>query len=102
MHRMAGAPLDIAATDRLVFETYRYAGLLDRGAAGLETTASSVAASLSLPAAELVYAYQSRGDVAAARRAADRAVRLSPSPDLITALRAVVSEPPSALDSSVP
>jgi transmembrane protein TMEM260 (protein O-mannosyltransferase) len=100
LQRLAGVPLDVPTTSRLVFETYRYAGLLEQGAGGLESTASSVAASLSLPAAELVYAHHVRGDRRAAARALERASRLSPSADLVGALRAVLDEPLVPGDSS--
>ena len=38
LRRLAGAPLDLAGTERLVYDTYRYAGLLKRGATELDPT----------------------------------------------------------------
>ena len=90
LHRLAGVPLDVPTTGRLVFDTYRYAGLLERGAFGLESSSAGIAATLALPPALLVYAYQSRGDSAAAERALETAARLSPNADLRAALRATL------------
>jgi hypothetical protein len=98
LHRLSGAPLDLRTTERLVFDTYRYAGLLEHGAEGLESTSESVAASLGLPPALLVYAYAARHDDARTRRALDLAARLSPNPDLRVALQAVVES--AALDTA--
>ena len=89
LHRFAGVPIDVPTTDRLVFETYRYGDLLTRGSEGLESTSASVAASLGLPPALLVYAHASRGEPEPMRRAMAMAVKLSPNPDLRAALQAV-------------
>jgi hypothetical protein len=89
LHRFGGAPLDLPTTERLVWDTYRYAGLLAGGTDPLETTSASVAASLTLPVAQLVYAYADRGDRALMLRAADRAGRLSPDAEVRSALRSV-------------
>jgi len=75
---LLGAPLDLPTTERLVYRTYRYAGLLGAGAADLEPTARSVANSLALPAVQLVYAHRDRGDSAAVERALGYAERLAP------------------------
>jgi hypothetical protein len=91
--RLASAPLDLPLTSRLVFDTYRYARLLDAGALDLEPTARSVAGSLALPAVQLVYAYQARGDRPAMERALRYAEALSPNPDLRAALLALPDEP---------
>ena len=45
LKRLAGAPLDVPATETLAYEVYRYAGLLEKGAAGLDPTSASAAAS---------------------------------------------------------
>jgi hypothetical protein len=89
LHRFAGVPVDVPTTDRLVFETYRYGDLLSRGSEGLESTSASVAATLGLPPALLVYAHASRGEPEPTRRALGMAVKLSPNPDLRAALQAV-------------
>jgi hypothetical protein len=80
-------------TERLVFDTYRYADLLDAGALGLEPTARSVAGSLALPPVQLVYAYQGRGDRKAMERALRYAEALSPNPDLRAALLDLLYQP---------
>jgi hypothetical protein len=89
LHRFGGVPLDLPTTERLVWDTYRYAGLLEGGTDPLETTSASVAASLTLPVAQLVYAYADRGDRTRMLRAADRAGRLSPDAEVRSALRSV-------------
>ena len=91
--RLASAPLDIPITERLVFDTYRYARLLEAGALGLEPTAKSVAGSLALPPVQLVYAYQGRGDRKAMERALRYAEALSPNPDLRAALLDLLYRP---------
>jgi hypothetical protein len=89
LHRFGGVPLDLPTTERLVWDTYRYAGLLEQGTDSLETTSASAAASLTLPVAQLVYAYADRGDRERMLRAADRAGRLSPDAKVRSALRSV-------------
>jgi hypothetical protein len=89
LHRFGGAPLDVPTTERLAWDTYRYAGLLGRGTDSLETTSASVAASLTFPFAQLVYAYADRGERQPMLRAADRAGSLSPNAELRAALRSV-------------
>ena len=88
--RLMGAPLDIAATERLMNETYRYARLLDGPHRELETTAKGIAATLGLPYTQLAFAMQARGDTARMHRYIARAALLSGNP----ALRAVFDSPP--------
>jgi hypothetical protein len=90
LHRLAGAPLDVAVTERLVWQTYRYAGLLQRDNGLLESTSAMAAASLAAPVVQLAYAYAGRGDSARTERAVDAAARLSPNPGIRTALRAIL------------
>jgi hypothetical protein len=87
---LTGVPLDVATTERLVFDTYRYADLPRRGADGLETTSASIAATLGLPPALLVYAYARTRDVAGMRRALDLSASVSGSPELRAALQRVL------------
>ncbi|MFL5515704.1 MAG: protein O-mannosyl-transferase family [Gemmatimonadales bacterium] len=91
--RLASAPLDVSVTQRLVFDTYRYADLLQAGALDLEPTAKSVAGSLALPPVQLVYAYQAREDRKAMERALRYAEALSPNPDLRAALLDLLYRP---------
>jgi hypothetical protein len=88
VRRLAGAPLDIPTTERLLWETYRYAGLLEGDVTKLESTAASIASTMSLPYTQLAYAYSERGQYEKMERALDRAMRLSPNP----ALRAALAE----------
>ncbi|MEO6058083.1 MAG: DUF2723 domain-containing protein [Gemmatimonadales bacterium] len=98
--RLGGIPLDVPTTSRLVLDTYRYAGLLDRGpvSEALEHTSRSVATTLGLPPALLVYAFAGRADRPGMERALDLATRLSPNPDLRAALQSVRDE--AALDAA--
>jgi hypothetical protein len=84
--RLAGAPLDIPTTERLVWETYRYGRLLKGDVTTLESTSASIAATLSLPFTQLAYAYSARNQQDKLLRAVDRATQLSPSSSLRTAL----------------
>jgi tetratricopeptide (TPR) repeat protein len=86
LRRLAGAPLDIPTTERLLWETYRYAGLLEGDVTKLESTSASIASTLSLPYTQLAYAYSARGQYDKMERALDRAMRLSPNPALRAAL----------------
>jgi hypothetical protein len=100
LRRLTGVPLDIPTTERLVFDTYRYGELPRRGAEGLETTSASVAATLGLPPALLVYAYAETRDLRRMRRAANLSAGLSGSRDLRAALRAVVDSVAQMADTS--
>jgi hypothetical protein len=84
--RLAGAPLDIPTTERLVWDTYRYADLLNADVTKLESTSASIASTLSLPFTQLTYAYSARGQQQKLLRAIDRAMQLTPNPSLRTAL----------------
>jgi hypothetical protein len=93
LRRLAGAPLHVPHTETLVYDTYRYAGLLEKGAAELDPTSASAAASLALPPVQLVYAHQARGDRARMERALRWAVKLSPNPELRQALTDLLATP---------
>jgi hypothetical protein len=93
LHRVLGVPLDIPTTDRLVWETYRYAGLGETSSAALEPTARGVAGNLALPFAQLAYAYQGKGDGPNAVKNLERASKLSPNPALKRALLNLLAEP---------
>jgi hypothetical protein len=86
MRRLAGAPLDIPTTERLVWETYRYGGLLQGDVTKLESTSASIASTLSLPFTQLAYAYSARGQQDKLLRTLERAMQLTPNPSLRTAL----------------
>jgi hypothetical protein len=91
-HRLAGPLLDVPVTDRLVWETYRYGPMLERPTSGLDVTSRSFASTLSLPAAQLAYAYQSRGDLARMVANLERAGQLSPNPAIAAALAQLRAE----------
>ena len=84
--RLAGAPLDVPTTERLLWDTYHYAGLLQGDVTKLESTSASIASTLSLPFTQLAYAYSARGQHEQMDRALDRAMQLTPNPDLRTVL----------------
>ncbi len=86
--RLAGVPLNLALSERLVWDTYRYAGLLEGETTRLESTSAGIAATLSFPFVQLAYAFSDRGQLEKMQRALDYALRLSPNP----ALRAALTE----------
>jgi hypothetical protein len=94
LHRLATVPLDMPTTEQLVYHTYRYANLLERGTESLETTSAGIASSLAFPSVQLAYAYSTRGDTAKMERALDYASRLSRNPQIRDALRSLAQ--PSA------
>jgi hypothetical protein len=86
--KLAGAPLDLPTTERLLWETYRYAGLLEGDVTKLESTSASIASTLSLPYTQLSYVYSARGEHDKLMRTLERAMQLTPNP----ALRAALAE----------
>jgi transmembrane protein TMEM260 (protein O-mannosyltransferase) len=84
--KLAGAPLDIPTTERLLWETYRYAGLLEGDVTKLESTSASIASTLSLPYTQLSYTYSAQGEHDKLMRALERAMQLTPNPSLRAAL----------------
>ena len=92
-HRILGSPLDVPATERLVWETYRYARLLDGITRPLEPTGAGVANNLSLPFAQLAYAYESRANGDKAMENLTRAAALSSNPNLKRALMTMMAAP---------
>jgi hypothetical protein len=97
--RMMGAPLDLAASERLLMETYRYARLLEGPRRPLESTASGIASTLGLPFTQMAYAMEVRGDTARTIRFLERAAQLSGNPAIANALeslRRAAPPPPPA------
>ncbi|HEY0351566.1 MAG TPA: hypothetical protein VGC48_05560, partial [Gemmatimonadales bacterium] len=86
--KLAGAPLDIPTTERLLWETYRYAGLLEGDVTKLESTSASIASTLSLPFTQLSYVYSARREHDKLMKTLERAMQLTPNP----ALRAALAE----------
>jgi hypothetical protein len=89
LHRLTTVPLDVPISERLVYQTYRYAGLLENESDSLESTSAGIANSLTYPAVQLVYAYLARGDTTGLERAQDFALRLSRSPQIRATLRSL-------------
>jgi hypothetical protein len=89
-HRILGVALDVPTTERLMWETYRYAGLASAERKQLEPTAAGVAGNLSLPFAQLAYAHAARGRREAAMKNVDQAGRLSTNPALKRALSSLI------------
>jgi hypothetical protein len=85
----SGIPVDVPMTRRLAWDTYRYAGLLSGTHDALETTAASIANSMSLPFGQLAAAAEARGDTAEMVRNLQRSLQLSPNPALKAAFDAV-------------
>jgi hypothetical protein len=92
-HRLAGALLDVNVTERLVWETFRYAGLLGGPTPDMDVTSRSFASTLSLPPAQLAYAYQARGDEQMMVRNLELAGALAPNPAVAAALAQVRTQP---------
>ena len=78
--------MDVPTTERLVWDTYRYAGLLEGDVTTLESTSASIAATLSFPFVQLAYAYSGRGEQDRLHRSLEYALKLSPNPALRAAL----------------
>jgi Protein of unknown function (DUF2723) len=97
--RLTGVALDVPTTERLVFDTYRYADLTHRAGDSLETTSASVAATLGVPPALLVYAYARTRDLSGMRRALALSVEVSGNAELRAALQAVVDSVALQADS---
>jgi tetratricopeptide (TPR) repeat protein len=83
---LTGVPLDVPLTERLVWETFRYAGLLDHDLRNQDDTNVSFAATLSLPFTQLAYAYEALGDYDQTIRSLERAFALAPNPAISAAL----------------
>jgi hypothetical protein len=87
--RLMGVPLDLAVTDRLMMETYRFADLLVRSRGQLESTASGIASTLGLPFTQLAYAMEDRGDTARVVQYLERGAKLSSNPAIQAALEQI-------------
>ncbi|HXE57176.1 MAG TPA: DUF2723 domain-containing protein [Gemmatimonadales bacterium] len=83
-----GSVVDVPTTERLAWEVYRYAGLLesDEPVASLDPTSRSMASTLGLVHTQLAYAYEARGDREGLFRNLQRAAKLSPDPAIASAL----------------
>jgi len=93
--RMMGAPLDLVVTDSLLMDTYRYAGLLQGGADGLDPTPLTTAATLGVPFTQMAYAAEARGDLTAMVRYLEAASRLSTNPAIRATLQELKAQVPA-------
>ncbi len=84
-----GPAMDVPATRRLLWETYRYSGLDNGPARELESTAASIAASLAAPFGQLAAEAEAHGDTAEVVRNLARSLALRPNPALQAALDAM-------------
>jgi hypothetical protein len=81
---IAGAPFDVELSRRLVWETYRFAGLLEADPAKVtDPTSRSFSNSLGLVTAQVGFADERRGDLASALIQFRRAAQLNPNPAII-------------------
>jgi hypothetical protein len=71
-------PVDIPRTDSLVWNVYRYAGLLEADTLDLDPTNRNIATNLSFPFYSLWQAYLVRGDQERSMANFQRARHLSP------------------------
>ncbi len=99
---IAGSILDVPMTERLAWDTYRFAGLLDGHAARLDGTNRNFSASLSIPFTQLAYAFESLGDYDRTLANLQRAAALSPNPAVEAALQQLQFRGPPEGDSLAP
>jgi Protein O-mannosyl-transferase TMEM260-like len=86
---LLGIPVDVPRTDSLVWDVYRYAGLLKPDSLVIEPTTQSIATNLSIPPLTLGQVYQTRGDIPHALKNLKMAYQLSPSRELQTVIQAL-------------
>lgn len=100
--RMFDAPLDLKATEELLNKNYRYADLMARSAAGLETTAAGIAQTLGMPFTQLAFHAEEVGDLAGVVRYLEKAARLSSNPGVLDALAEARRRLQAKPDSTLP
>ncbi|HEU5049375.1 MAG TPA: DUF2723 domain-containing protein [Gemmatimonadales bacterium] len=79
---LGALPVDVAATDQLSWNTYRYARLFEAEELRLDATSEGMARSLAYPFTVLTFAYEALGDRARMLRNLERAAKLNPDPQL--------------------
>ena len=85
---MGGRVLDLPLTEQLLWQTYRYGPLLEPENDGrFESTAASIASTMSVPFTLLAFHHDQRGDTAAVLKNLERAQQIAPSEALEAALR---------------
>jgi hypothetical protein len=99
---IAGSTLDVAMTESLAWDTYRFAGLLDGDASRLDGTNRNFSASLSIPFTQLAYAFEYLGDYDRTVANLQRAATLSPNPAVTAALQQLQFQGPPEGDAPAP
>jgi hypothetical protein len=84
--QMFRAAVDLEATEKLAYEVYRYARLLDADHAELESTARGIAATLAVPFTQLASAAEAREDFPSMVKHLERAARLWSNPSVVQGL----------------
>jgi hypothetical protein len=85
---VGGRMVDLPLTEQLLWQTYRYGPLLGPENDGrFESTAASIASTMSVPFTLVAFHYDQRGDTAAVLRNLERAQQIAPSEALEAALR---------------
>jgi hypothetical protein len=85
---VGSAAVDMPLTQRLAWDTYRYGDLLTGRTSDLESTAASMASSLSIPFTILAYHADAVGDTAAVVKNLERANQIAPNEAVQAALTA--------------
>ena len=78
--------VDMPLTQRLAWETYQYGSLLQGKTDRLESTAASMASSLSIPFTILAYHADAVGDTSGVVKNLERAEQIAPNPAIQSAL----------------
>lgn len=100
--RVFGAALDVAATERLLADNYRFGGLATKGAKGLESTAAGIAHTLGVPFTQLAFRAEERGDFPSLVRYLELAAKLSTNPGIEDALVEARRRAANPSDSQLP
>jgi len=100
-----GVPLDVPRTDSLVWDVYRYAGIMEADSAELDPTSRSIAINLAYPFYGLAWAYELRGDSAQADANSRRGLKLYYLPEVARTLdsgRPLFTAPVEVSDTLLP
>lgn len=89
-----GAPLDLAATERLMSEAWDFGALAERGAASLDPNVGAMAQTIALPYAQVGVAHLERGDTARALVALRAARQFARDPAALDAILQSLGVPP--------
>ena len=84
--RAAGITLDVTKTERLLWQTYRFGGMLGPQREDLDPTSRGIGGTLATPFTQLATVYETRGDTAAVIRNLEMSAALSPHPAMLEAI----------------